>query len=133
MYSNKKNISKNLVNLITLPAFVVPRAERHVAHRNDIHSHHANIKAYPCDSICNIANSRFLAEKGGTPSLYTYLTELFNRQCQEPKKSAIARITVALLHRTYRLIDSTFPIARGVIHPTARAAAYVRPPANVIQ
>ena len=70
------------------------------------------ITAYPCGSIC-FAGSHCLATKGGTPSLYIYLTQLFTAKCQTVKKLVGRGTIVPVLHlcvrRSLRFLIAIFP------------------------
>ena len=70
------------------------------------------ITAYPCGSIC-FAGSHCLATKGGTPSLYIYLTQLFTAKCQTVKKLVGRGTIVPVLHlcvrHSLRFLIAIFP------------------------
>lgn len=94
MYFGKKNITKNLAVSKEVANIAMPRSEKRIAN-HDIYNY--AITAYPCVLI-RYAGNHFLAEKGGAPSLYIYLTKLLNDKCQEVKKLVGRGIIVPVLH-----------------------------------
>ncbi len=103
-----KNITKNLAGSETLPNIVMPNSDTRIT---DTYFDNA-ITAYPCGSIC-FAGSHCLATKGGTPSLYIYLTQLFTAKCQTVKKLVGRGTIVPVLHlcvrRSLKLLIAIFP------------------------
>lgn len=94
MYGIAKNIWKYLVKSETLLYFVVPKSStctvRYISVR-------VNTTAYPL-RISAMRVLLFGEKKGGTPSLYTYINQLFYAKCQRAKQMVPARRIVTLLH-----------------------------------
>lgn len=108
MFGIAKNITKNLAGSETLPNIVMPNSDTRIT---DTYFDNA-ITAYPCGSIC-FAGSHCLATKGGTPSLYIYLTQLFTAKCQTVKKLVGRGTIVPVLHlcvrHSLRFLIAIFP------------------------
>lgn len=100
MYGNAKNTANYLAKSETLRNIALPN-KRVNAYTKYIAN---TFWTYPC-SASTLRRCACLATKGGTSSLYIYLTKLLTNKCQTRSKVAIPRITVTGLHLLHLLIS----------------------------
>lgn len=105
MYSIAKNIWKYLVKSETLLYFVVPNSRSHTTSKYIRSSNRLSVSSLSASTLCGCD---CLATKGGTLSLYIYITKLLTTKCQTVSKALIQGIIVPVTHPTQSNLPKTY-------------------------